>query len=263
MSIILRPKNWTNKPPKGAQVNFGHPLAKGLSLLLLYNEGSGVPRDLLGVNNPVENGGPTWGTSSAGLIKNVGTSANWQFANGNFLALDRVTILCIRRKTDTTERSAALFAGTVASGTTHLAAYPPFSDGIVYWDFGGNSGTNRLTWGGYVAGTKPEFWAFRAGGQGMSIWFNGKKVATQSTAVTRTGNDANYFINRLDFGANGGDSQDLAFFAVYKAELPDSAIQQWTVSPYSMLVPKRTIQNSIPPPVTRAFTYSVAAEKII
>jgi hypothetical protein len=262
MPIILQTKRWTAKPPAGAQINFGHPLARHLSMLMLFNEGAGTPRNLLGNSTLVtETGPPSWHTSTTGLTRSYSPAQNSQFPNGNFLALDRVTILCYRRKTDTTLRSAALFAGTMSTGTTHLAAYPPYSDGIVYWDCGGNAGTNRLTWNGYTASIRPEFWAFRAGYQGMSIWFNKQKVASQATAVTRSANDANYYLNRLDFGANQGDSQEIGLLAIYKTELSDSAIQQWMSDPFGVLSPRRQIRFDSTP-TTRAYNYSITLERL-
>jgi hypothetical protein len=47
MAISIFPKKWTSKPPVGTQINWSHSLANGLVLAYLYNEGGGLPIDLL------------------------------------------------------------------------------------------------------------------------------------------------------------------------------------------------------------------------
>lgn len=49
MSILNRSKRWSIKPPPGAQINRGHPLAQGLVGAFLFNEGGGLTvRNLAG-----------------------------------------------------------------------------------------------------------------------------------------------------------------------------------------------------------------------
>jgi len=40
-------KRWTQQPPQGAKINFGHPLAKGLTFYSLFNAGAGQQKALL------------------------------------------------------------------------------------------------------------------------------------------------------------------------------------------------------------------------
>lgn len=42
MAVLLRPRRWTEKPPQGVCIDWGHPLANGLAGLWLLNEYGGV-----------------------------------------------------------------------------------------------------------------------------------------------------------------------------------------------------------------------------
>src|SRR5260370_1456226 len=98
------------------------------------------------------------------------------------------TCLIIRRKVDTTARASSLF-GTEDDGSFPAfhgcGAHVPYSDGTVYWDYGGNGGANRLTVAGLTFTTLVEKWTFTAGPQGSAIWRDGIKLASQATALTR------------------------------------------------------------------------------
>jgi hypothetical protein len=47
MGIVQLAKNWSMKPPLGAQINPSHPLAHGLMRAYVFNEGGGCPVDLV------------------------------------------------------------------------------------------------------------------------------------------------------------------------------------------------------------------------
>ena len=67
--IAFRPKRWSEKPPVGTQINWGHPLAAGLVGAWLVNENGGKTlRDLVtpaGVLNEAPRPNPpTWSSST-------------------------------------------------------------------------------------------------------------------------------------------------------------------------------------------------------
>lgn len=70
MPAFIRPKNWNNKPPIGSQINWGHPLAQGLTACFLLNEGGGQQiTDLVsGANNPTVTGSFSWSNSFMGPV---------------------------------------------------------------------------------------------------------------------------------------------------------------------------------------------------
>src|SRR5438132_3155392 len=42
MAILIPRNRWTRKPPTGAQINWGHPLANGLAAYWMLNENGGL-----------------------------------------------------------------------------------------------------------------------------------------------------------------------------------------------------------------------------
>lgn len=153
------------------------------------------------------------------------------------------TCLIIRRKVDTTARASTLF-GTEDDGSFpaghRCGAHVPYSDGTVYWDYGGNGGNNRLTVSGLTFTTLVEKWAFLAGPQGSSIWRDGIKLASQATALTRivntsTGNNGGWVIN----GGNGlavnggGDLQEYNFVMHLATQWSDDMVRWWSAEPYA------------------------------
>lgn len=151
---------------------------------------------------------------------------------------DSLTLLFVRKKRSTSIASTNSFGLGVQGSpgaTERCGGHVPYSDGTVYWDFGGTAGANRLTWSGYVVSTEIEKWAFIAGKQGSAIYFNGNKVASQSTAITRTKitSSVNY-----DFGlARGnavttGNQVDISFFAALNVEWTAGQVSEWAEDPY-------------------------------
>jgi hypothetical protein len=250
MANIIFSKCQILKPPPGAQINFGYPLAQDLTALLLFNEGAGQATNLMPQDPVTEQNSPTWGTSQAGGLVKIAsaTNMNWKWADPTrLLVLDRATILFIRRFTDTTLRASATFGvDDPASAFGHrCGAHVPFSDGNVYWDFGGVTGANRISFAN-AKSLLPESWAFRAGSLGSSIWLNGQKKASQGTAITRTSTSSlAFYVNGGNNTTIVGDFQEFFFFAVYKTELPDAAIQQWMADPFCMLMPSPPISRRI------------------
>jgi hypothetical protein len=73
--VPVRSRQWPDprvKPPYGAaEVDWGHPLARGLLAAWLLNEGGGGPRDLLGRGDGTPNNGAAYGVGPAGLGLNL------------------------------------------------------------------------------------------------------------------------------------------------------------------------------------------------
>lgn len=92
-TLLRTTRRWgTVKPPVGAQIAWDHPLAQRLSLVMLFNEGSGSPRvwlDKGALPTPTFDGSTAWGVGSHGLalrvpsgsttdaLKYAGTGITW------------------------------------------------------------------------------------------------------------------------------------------------------------------------------------------
>lgn len=248
--------------PLGAQVQYGSPQTSVTDLsgstlatsygallsLVLFNEGAGVPFDL-GIQRACTlAGSPAWKSNTDGWCGSSPSTTAYYYLTGvtfetvpsNQKGGNQVTICVIRRKTDTTLRVSSLFGlDTAVQSSIRCGAHVPFSDGTVYWDFGGATSPNRLTWTGYSVSTAIEKWVFVAGSKGSAIYFNGALKNSQSTSIGR-GPSNNLFAigggNGLgNPGAAEADLQEYIYFAMFDAQWNADQVAQWTVNPYCFL----------------------------
>lgn len=162
--------------------------------------------------------------TNQGLSNLCGSSG---YLRAAMIPTDRVTILMIRRKQDTTNRGNIHF-GTTGGGTDTCKAFCPYVDAQIYWDFGGASGSNRLTTSALSWNTEVDIFGFVAGANGLAIYRNGALIASSATAVTRTDGGT--------FGLNAsGDLVDINFFAILNAEWNPTQMLDWMARPYQML----------------------------
>jgi hypothetical protein len=237
----LTQHQWFTKPNGIAQLNTGHPLMNGLvgvipfSTPRLYSIGR-VQAGLTPANSP-SNGYSIGGFSR--IYDATNERDTWAIPSGLMPTLS-CTVAVIRRKHDTTSRESALFYFRDPSvTTTTIGSHSPWSDGVVYWDFGGIASTNRLTWSGYSANAaKLDYWTFVAGRRGSAIYFNGVKRASHSTAITRTNSAVPaFFINGHVTNAAWGDLQDIYFLGLWDREWTDAEVMQWYQRPYGIFQP--------------------------
>lgn len=216
--------------------------------LVLFNEGAGVPFDLAIQRACTLAGAPTWKSNTEGWCgSSPSTTAYYYLTNVTFETApsnqkggNQVTICVIRRKTDTTLRVSSLFGlDTAVQTSQRCGAHVPFSDGVVYWDFGGATSPNRLTWSGYTPSTSIEKWVFVAGSRGSAIYFNGLLKASQSTGIGRGASNSLFAIgggNGLgNPGAAEADLQEYVYFAMFDAQWNADQVAQWAANPYCFL----------------------------
>lgn len=240
----------TMKPPLGAQVNPAHPFSYRLLLAVPFTEGCGAPSILSGplsLDDEQPTGalaantspapdwasnleGPcgrfsTWNTRSWGVYRPFGANL------GAWLPTEAVTVCLIRRKLNTTLHDGLAFAESNGATAAALRVFLPYSDGVVYWDFGGNSSPNRFTVSGLSFGTGMERWILTAGPRGHTIWRNGVKVGSQSTPVSRSASAAD---GKLDLNA-GGDEQEFSLFQMSAHQWSDDLCRWWSAEPYAHL----------------------------
>ncbi len=255
------------KPPPGSQIDWASGLCQGLKSLVAFNEGAGSPADLarpdrqalLATTGTVY---PSWSANTEagpGCGTTSDTTSYWNLGpNDLFVPANSVTVLLIMRKTDSTNRAAGHFGVDAAGVAQRCGVHCPFSDGTVYWDFGGQTSPNRITATSLtVSGVNA--WAFVAGTRGSAIYQNGILRNSQATAIARGSNTTNFVLNRANGSA--GDFCDYLFFALLEAEWDLGMVQDWTSDPYQMLqgrshptyfVPVAAAPNepgAVPPPV--------------
>ena len=92
--VAMRPK--TTKPPFGSvQINWGHPLARDLRLCVLFNEGAGLPRDLLWHGPATQSGTMSWLTNSSGPGVAAGGTTSDFFSFGSLVDLTGIGTLSV------------------------------------------------------------------------------------------------------------------------------------------------------------------------
>jgi hypothetical protein len=229
----------TTKPPAGAQINWGHPLAPDVRALLI-NEGSGSGlRDLVSSRLFTPSSADWRRTiNNAGLaIEHTATTNYYDLGALPHLnatvGLFEATVVMGYRKTDATHRACSAFG---IENSSRFQVHLPFSDSTVYWDFGdASAGSGRLTAAGLTFGN--DRWAFVAGSRGREIWQNGILRASQSGGAT-VGVSPTTVSMRLNTTANiSGDLAEVSFFYIYKRQLSQDGIRQILSAPYSFLVP--------------------------
>lgn len=227
------------KPAFGSRIDQGHPLAP--RWVCLFNENFGDSPYLMNSNWQIKgvNSGTTatWVTNLYGPALNMaGTNTSFAFYTATltpFYPTGPCTCLVIRKKVDTTARNSACFGSQSGSGTQRFAAFMPFGDGNVYWDYGGSAAPNRVTWTGYTETTNIEFWAFTAGPLGSAIYLDGLVVASQSTGITRTLGGSPFQIGSA--AGVGGDLMHMILFAMDDRQWTSDMVWRWRAEPFCFI----------------------------
>lgn len=202
-------------------------------LSLLFEDGTGTPTEFIrGASVSVGGSGSgRWATDSTYGTVGVApaTTDYWTINNiGLYLPTERATALIIRKKTDSTARSVNLMGLVTDFFGRWFFAYAPQSNGQVRFGVAGN----ELVESGYSITTNWEAWFFKFGPSGRSIGLNGVVTESDATVLTRTASNStdDFGINLASSNNPNGDIQNFAFFALIRAEVPDSILSTFTVS---------------------------------
>lgn len=242
-AIGLRPRF---TPPATARLDLGHPLAQGMVLCALP-QGNTFWDALRGYRfTPLGSAVPGVGATALGrgaAYASTSTGSCWQAPSYAWLPTDTVTVSILLRKDDATNRSSAAFGTEFSVGTGRLGAHLPFSDGTVYWDFGGSTDSSAggrtsvssLTFG------NTDIWTFTADSAGpMAIYQNGIVRASntnhgmsRTNATTTSFNIANGQAGSIS--TNGNDIATTGFLMMWDRVLPPSQIAEHVATPYALL----------------------------
>ena len=156
------------------------------------------------------------GTAAVGTGTSTPTMAS--IANGStFMATTSATIVYAGKliaRFNTGGGSIGQFGGG-----SQLGAYIPYSDGKVYWDFGGyTEGTNRLSVAG-LSFSDSDVFVFTVGARGMEIWQNGIKRASNSATPTSTIISTAFGVHQRS-NAGGTDRMRTYAFGYARKQLP-------------------------------------------
>src|SRR5882762_8640022 len=138
MAHIIFPKRWTIQPPLGARINFGHPLANGLTFYSVFNAGAGDAQTLLpeGLAATMISGAtPAWKSGADGSSMNwAGAGARAWYERGPWCEPTSVTFVSRARRTGTVSQFAEACAKTYLNN-----ASTPFASYAIQYNHGGAS----------------------------------------------------------------------------------------------------------------------------
>jgi hypothetical protein len=238
------------QPEVGRQIA-GHPLTRGLVMAVnfaaqSFDSGTNsvtvfIPEDT-GVAGPGR-----WQRGNVAYATGVNRYGNWvgfntantnsflEWQRSDFVPTTAVSILMLYEKADSTNRNC--LAGSIdyglGSNTNSCNHHVPFSDGVVYFDWGGNTnGVTRVQVGGLTFGA--DRWVLTVGSRGMEIWQNGIKQASNGATPTRNKDATMSF--KLGASVSGsGTLCDIAHWNVYAMwdrQLSTAEILQVSADPY-------------------------------
>jgi hypothetical protein len=276
--LMPRVRRGSVKPPAGAiQLDWAHPFLKHHLLSVLFDGTGALPAWLDWPGRPshpgATTGGPTVITSGhvrprastvydpfdaigTGYAHNMEGRA-WDVRT-RFNSLDlgestwfptkNVTLCLIRRALEPLSGAASGSGRNILIGQGNSArycrAYVPWNgDGRTYFEFGGTSGAHVLSVSNTISTTVPERYVFVAGDSGLAIWKNGVKIASSSSATSRsastTSSTDNLYLNGLS-SADGLDRAEYNFFMVVEREWPEELCRWWSAEPYAHLYAEST-----------------------
>jgi hypothetical protein len=279
MAVILHPKKWNQQPPEGAQINFGHPLAKGLTFYILFDAGGGVQKALLPANLPGTTVGtvpaPNWKTAPGGLSQNW--NGNWStwYERGVWVEPStQVTLAMSARRTGTIGSDSRICEKTFTNNVNPFLSYA-----LDFNPSGAGQDTfqSAVTTGGTVhGGTNVVLSAgallnkFTAAmtydGAHQIAWFNG--IQKQSDAVTGaisydTSSTGRFIVSGVSSAAAAAEWVGEAYYvAVWNRALTASEMMWLHAEPYVFLSPKKTIRYNFAPAATRTYSYYITLERL-
>lgn len=231
----------TRQPQRPCRIDLNNPLAKGLTEV--FNP--------LGITNRTSIRGYTPSISAGAIGSNPGAlgmhvAFPLTLDSGLIIAADGddlfpsttdATIFVIRKSRDTTARDSFLFGYNV-SATDRVSTHAPWSDGNLYFDFGGTAADQRISVA-YAKSTDTDYLVFVAGGgKGREVWRNKVKIAGDTAKTgARTTTAGQFRIGSPD-STVAPDSEEVYLFGVANRAWSDSEIASWFNNPWQIFAPR-------------------------
>lgn len=276
--LILGNKRWPKQPPLGAQINFGHPLAKGLTFYVLNNAGAGLQKALLPLNLPGNSVGsmpsPNWNNSPGGLSQNWNGAWSTWYERGSWVEPStQVTLVTRARRTGTLTSDARpcekTFTNNVNPFLSYALDYNPSGAGQDVFQAavttGGtvHGGTNVSLSAGATLSEHTSGMTYD--GAHLAAYFNG--IRKQNDAVTGsisydTSSSGRFIVSGVSSASAAGEWIGQVYYAaVWNRALTQSEMEWLHVEPYAMLMPRKQI-NYFPGLSSRTYSYYVVLERL-
>lgn len=227
-ALVLPSHSLLAAPQEPFELNWESPAAESLAgWWPMMAQGGPLILDLSGTGRHGQGSGITWTDSPLGNAVRFDAISDWvDFGDASWLPTSEITIVLWQRKTDTTLRASSAFGVHDISDATRCGAHLPYSDGVIYFDFGGQtSGTTRVTASGLSFDTDWHCWVFTIGSRGMEIWRDGAIVGSNTATPTRSSSTNSFTLGRHD-GVLDCDLVEIGDFRVYSKQLPKASIEE-------------------------------------
>lgn len=176
----------------------------------------------------------------------AGLNERISWGNPSWIPASNLTISLCYEKTDATNRNS--IACSIGYGIDGLAdainVHLPYSDGVVYFDFGGNDSSHRVSVGGLTFGA--DHWVFSTGPRGQEIWQNGIKRASNANNPTRTPNLAhNWNLGGSEAGFTASDLCRFNMICMWDRQLLTEEIGMISADPYAPWEPVSAVGRAM------------------
>ncbi|HXI18424.1 MAG TPA: hypothetical protein VNM48_18835, partial [Chloroflexota bacterium] len=237
---LLRPLRSAPFKPALPVLDWQKPLTRafvGGGIWFLTEGGGTVLRNLVsGAVGTLTGGLGSWGQGRHGPV--VGTTTTSTTTRAATLASDGTTVvptgpctilLAYRKRSGVLADTGAIgLPGAGGDGTARCGVHLPWSDGIVYWDYGGLvDGVTELAAAGLSFGD--DLWAFTVGARGMEIWQNGRLRASNTSNPTRIAGVAPFVLG--SHATTNTDNAEWSFAAIAPTQLSKDTLAQLTDLP--------------------------------
>ena len=226
----------TTQPPPGTGLDWSSKYIRGITSVFLGDGCSPfqrVSKQLLTPTGALV----SQAVSVAGRSVMFGDTTSYLLdgISNNLIGTKGATLLAVTRKTDATSRQSAVFNHGNATISDFFSFHYPWSDGVVYADFGGVTGANRISYT-YTRPGELKKVVFAAGSGGSRVVENGVVKASQTAAIVRTDSASRCRWNRYENTATG-DLCEIFLGVIWNCELSRDACIALSNNPWQLFAP--------------------------
>jgi hypothetical protein len=243
MSLIAPFRQWSMKPPLGAQIAWGDPLARGLVGAWLMNEGGGVPVDLV-TNTRSTVTAATWaaGMTGPGMIVNGATDIINTNAQSHIGANGAGSYaLRFMPGFSPTDSASHFMAGAANVGETIELVFRKYSDNNIYagWFNGTES---RVALAATAANMTQNVWqdyVLTWSQSGSILYRNGVSIGSTVTAAKNADISIAWSwlaeLNQIGGSSIAGSKIEWGY--LWSRALTPAEVQRLYVNPYALVAP--------------------------
>lgn len=246
--MFLLPRKRIVRPNGIARIDYSNPLTNNVRYLADVTGSSLYDLHNKVISNPT--GAITTQISNIGYCASSTVATNYvQALTANqcdALSTTDITIALIKRRLTTTPYSSMAFGYNV--GANRVLSNLPWSDSVIYWDYGSYTATSRLATYGQSIDTKIDTYLFIAGGgKGRELWRRGVKINNDTNAAdARSVANTPFYVFCDPNNTVGADEGELYYFGIFNEAWSDEKCEQWSDNPWQLFEQTKSIVYTFP-----------------